>query len=211
MIKLKLKVHNQVISAISNVKYLGVYQDQNLNYQIEIKNILRKMALGIKSLYPVRDIFPQKTRKLLLNALVVSHLHYSAILLSGISENLLTTLEKGKLGNKSQTSTGNEMPTSTANEKKNKKPPAFAGKMKFPTGDIRSHKRTKKVYFNIQCKTDSLKKSFFNKTVPIWNELPKKLKIGKCTYITTKKYQTILLKQICKRKRQFRIWKKMLE
>ena len=52
------------------------------------------MALGIKSLYSVRDIFPQKTRKLLLNALVVSHLHYSAILLSGISENLLTTLEK---------------------------------------------------------------------------------------------------------------------
>ena len=40
MNKLKLKVHNQVISAISNVKYLGVYLDQNLNYQIEIKNIL---------------------------------------------------------------------------------------------------------------------------------------------------------------------------
>ena len=94
MKKLKLKVHNQVISAISNVKYLGVYLDQNLNYQIEIKNILRKMALGIKSLYSVRDIFPRKTRKLLLNALVVSHLHYSAILLSGISENHLTTLEK---------------------------------------------------------------------------------------------------------------------
>ena len=61
MNKLKLKVHNQVISAISNVKYLGVYLDQNLNYQIEIKNILRKMALGIKSLFSVRDIFPKKT------------------------------------------------------------------------------------------------------------------------------------------------------
>ena len=94
MNELKLKVHNQVISAISKVKYLGVYLNQNLNYQIEIKNILRKMALGIKSLYSVRHIFPQKTRKLLLNALVVNHLHYSAILLSGISENLLTTLEK---------------------------------------------------------------------------------------------------------------------
>ena len=68
-----------------------------------------------------------------------------------------------------------------------KKLPAFAGKMKFPTGDTRSHERTKKVYFNIQCKTDFLKKSFFNKTVPIWNELPDKLKSGKCTYITTKK------------------------
>ena len=94
MNKVKLKVHNQVISAISNVKYLGVYLCQNLNYQIEIKKILRKMALGIKSLYSVRDIFPQKARKMLLNALVVSHLHYSAILSRGISENFLTTLEK---------------------------------------------------------------------------------------------------------------------
>ena len=94
MNKLKLKVHNQVILAISNVKYLGVYLDQNLNYQIEIKNILRKMALRINSLCSVRDIFPKKNRKLLLNALVVSHLHYSAIFLSGISENLLTTLEE---------------------------------------------------------------------------------------------------------------------
>ena len=65
---LKLKVHNQGISAISNVKYLGVYLDQNLKYQIEIKYILHKMALGIKSLYSVRDIFPpppKKARKLL--------------------------------------------------------------------------------------------------------------------------------------------------
>ena len=82
--------------------------------------------------------------------------------------------------------------------------------MKLPTGYIGSHKRTKKVYFNIQ--TDSLKKSFFNETVPIWNEFPDKLKIGYCTYIKTKKkYQTILLKQIYKRKRQFQIWKKVLE
>ena len=58
MNKIKLKVHNQVISAISNVKNLAVYLDQNLNYQIEIKIILCKMALGMKSLYSERDIFP---------------------------------------------------------------------------------------------------------------------------------------------------------
>ena len=64
MNKLKLKVQNQVISAISNVKYLGVYLDQNLYYQIEIKNNLRKMALVIKSLYSVRDIYPPKNQEI---------------------------------------------------------------------------------------------------------------------------------------------------
>ena len=167
------------------------------------------MALGIKNLYSVRDIFPQITRKMLLNVLVVSILHYSLILLSGISENLLITLEKQlNWGIKAYFNCliydhssdlkiqQNVLPvrylfqSKNANfywKWKNKKLPAFAGKMKFPTGDIRSHKRTKEVYFNIHCKTDSLKKSFFNKTVPIWNELPDKLKIGKCTNITTKK------------------------
>ena len=52
------------------------------------------MACGIKTIYAIRDFFPIKTRLLLLNALVLSHLHYPAILLNGISENLLTTLEK---------------------------------------------------------------------------------------------------------------------
>ena len=52
------------------------------------------MATGIKTLYAIRDVFPTATRLLLLNALVLSHLDYSAILLTGISENLITTLEK---------------------------------------------------------------------------------------------------------------------
>ena len=52
------------------------------------------MATGIKTLYAIRDIFPIATRLLLLNALVLSQLHYPAILLTGISENLITTLEK---------------------------------------------------------------------------------------------------------------------
>ena len=89
-----IKVKNQIINTSTTVKYLGVYLDQNLNFQDEVKNILRKMATGIKTLYAIRDIFPTATRLLLLDALVLSHLHYSSILLTGISENLVTTLEK---------------------------------------------------------------------------------------------------------------------
>ena len=76
------------------MKYLCVYLDQNLDFQDEKINILRKIATGIKTIYATSDIFPTATRLLLLHALVSSHLHYSAILLTGISENLITTLEK---------------------------------------------------------------------------------------------------------------------
>ena len=68
--------------------------DQNLTYQDEVKNLLVKIACGIKTIHSVRDLFPEKTRFLLLHALVISHLHYSSVLLNGVTENLLTTLEK---------------------------------------------------------------------------------------------------------------------
>ena len=93
---LKLQVKDQIIQTSSCVKYLGVYLDRYLTFpfQNEIKNILRKMATGIKVIYNLQNIFPENTKLLLLNALVISHLHYSAILLSGIRENLITTLKK---------------------------------------------------------------------------------------------------------------------
>ena len=75
-------------------KYLGDYLDQNLAYQMEVQNILRKMATGIKVLYSIRNILLEKTRLLLLNPLVLSHLHYFSILINGISQNLRLTLEK---------------------------------------------------------------------------------------------------------------------
>ena len=88
-----LIVEDEIIRSISTIKCLGVYLDQNLTFQ-EVKHILRKMACGIKTLYSIRDYFPEKVRLLLLNALVISHLHYPAILLNGLTENLNTTLEK---------------------------------------------------------------------------------------------------------------------
>ena len=73
---------------------VGVYLDQNLTYENEVKHVLKKMACGIKTIYAVKQFLPEKVCLLLLNALVLSHLHYPAILLQGISQNLLTTLEK---------------------------------------------------------------------------------------------------------------------
>ena len=81
----EVQVYSHSIKRKECVKYLGVQLDQNHNYQNEIKNILRKEACGIKTIYCVRDVIPTKTRPLLLNAHVISHLHYSLILLNGIS------------------------------------------------------------------------------------------------------------------------------
>ena len=65
-----LRVKNEKIQTSANVKYL----DCNLTYQNEVKNILRKMACGIKTLYALRDFLPNNARLLRFNALIMSHL-----------------------------------------------------------------------------------------------------------------------------------------
>ena len=83
-----------MIKQKESVQYLGVYLDRNLDYQAEVKNILRKMACSNKTIYYIRALLPKKSRIFLLNALVISHLQYSSVLLNGISQSLISTLEK---------------------------------------------------------------------------------------------------------------------
>ena len=91
---LNLKVKNELLQHSSKVKYLGVFLDQNLNFQEETKHILRKMACGIETFLSIRNYFPEKILLTLLNALVISHLQYPSILLNLISQTIITTLKK---------------------------------------------------------------------------------------------------------------------
>ena len=61
---------------------------------LEKKNVLRKMAVGIKVIYSIKNILPEKTRSALLNAFVLSHLHYPIVLFSGLKNSLRVTLNK---------------------------------------------------------------------------------------------------------------------
>ena len=76
------------------MKYLGVILYKKLLYQQEVKQILSKIAQGIKTLYVLRNVVPYHLRKILLNSLVISHLQYSAVLLSSLSKNFMSTLEE---------------------------------------------------------------------------------------------------------------------
>ena len=92
--KYTITLDDKIIEQKTNVEYLGVVLDQFLSLQDEIKKILRKMACGIKTLQSIKKPLPVKTRLLIMNALLISRLHYPAILSSGISANFMISLEK---------------------------------------------------------------------------------------------------------------------
>ena len=100
-----LKVNGVNIGESSLVRYLGIIFDNNLNFKEEIKRILSKMACSIKILKDIRNRFPVKTRLTLLNALVLSHVQYSSLMLVGIRKNLITLEKQFNWGKKYDRST----------------------------------------------------------------------------------------------------------
>ena len=89
-----LNVDNERIAESNSVKYLGVIIDSKLKFGGEVKKILQRMACGIKVLSTLSKSLPEKTKVLLLNTIVITHLHYYALTLIGLQKSLITTLEK---------------------------------------------------------------------------------------------------------------------
>ena len=52
------------------------------------------MAADIKIIYTIRRTIPDHTRKLILNALILSHIHYSATIIQSINQNLFLALDR---------------------------------------------------------------------------------------------------------------------
>ena len=152
------------------------------------------MKLKIQSLYALSNFLPFNARLLLFNALIMSHLHYSTVLLNGITENLLTTLEKQLnwgikacfYRNKYDSFSDFKLMYDIIpfryflNNKasiyfwkfKNNLIPAFLGEMKPSTAVLRKQNRTKSEYFNLIQRTEYIGKCFFKRAIALWNTLP---------------------------------------
>ena len=89
-----IKVGGKIIESKQSVKCLCIMIDSHLNIQDEVKKFLKKMACGIKTLAAIQKLFDIQTHLLLLQSLVFSHLHYSSVVLSGISQKLILSLDK---------------------------------------------------------------------------------------------------------------------
>ena len=173
---IKLKIGNSCIRKYESIKYLGVSVDSALTYQDEVKRLLRKMACGIKTLYSLREVISDNYKVLTLNALVISHLYYSAVLLNGINNNLIRSLEKQlswgvkacfhrkKFDSSLDLKITNKiLPirlfrskiTFPFSEKSSKKLPAYQ-MIEYPTLKLTKHERSRKNFFNIKTQSRKL-------------------------------------------------------
>ena len=202
-----LNVDNERIAESNSVKYLGVIIDSKLKFDGEVKKIPQRMACGIKVLNTLSKSLPEKTKVFLLNAIVKSHLHFSALILIGLQKPLLTTLEK-QLNWGIKSTFNRKYDRSTDLKLCNKiLPVSFLLKYHcsnfvfrllsndlpaykiepLSTMRIKQHDRSKKVTFDMRKNNKFLTDSFIAQAIPIYNSLPSNIRLTTTSKASLKK------------------------
>ena len=154
------------------------------------------MAARIKTIYTIRRTTPDNMKKLILNALVVSHILYSATIIQSINQNLVLTLSrqlnwavKASLFRKKFDSSRDLklehkiLPMHYFSKlkrinyiwkiKTNQLPPFDKSRgRELKTRKINKHERIGLEYWGYKFKSSKLENSFVRKALQDWNSLP---------------------------------------
>ena len=85
-----LVLNNEIIKRVDRTNYLGINIDENLNWKEKYNTIKNKLKRGLSSLRKLKNIHPQRKHDQVYKALFESHLHYSDIAWSNLSNTKLS-------------------------------------------------------------------------------------------------------------------------
>lgn len=193
----RLHVFDTKIDQSQSVKYLGVSIDKHLTLEQQVNNVLRKMAVGIKTISAIRETIPLKSRILLLHSLVLSHFKYASPLFTCLSCQLLHKLNVQLNWGlricyfKPKRYSATELKLRTKIMPIEKQIDILVLQkfwklihsqwqpfklLAFPNYSITTNERTGALRTINHYKTNVLKHSFLNTAVRLWNELPNSVK-----------------------------------
>ncbi len=91
MLDIRVHIDNEPLKRVSVAKYIGMYIDVNLKWNVHIDNIVPKISSKIGVLRSLRKIIPTAKLKPLYNAVVLPHFVYDST--SDISKSRLQKLQ----------------------------------------------------------------------------------------------------------------------
>ena len=74
------EIDNVTLQPVESVKFLGLWLNQNLNWNIHVNNLITKIKRNMHLLRTPKHLFNEKTLKLIYNAHIQSHIDYGLIL-----------------------------------------------------------------------------------------------------------------------------------
>ena len=76
---IEIKINGEVLKEVDSAKYLGVYMDNKLKWNVHINNIKLRLSKGISMLAKIRHYVPESVRRSLYFTFVNSHTGYNIL------------------------------------------------------------------------------------------------------------------------------------
>ena len=89
-----VRLRGQPVTRNENIKYLGVWIDDALNWSDRIEAIRQKCFAGLARLRRVRGTLPSVTKRNIYNALILLHLYYCCVLRQECGKALQVKVER---------------------------------------------------------------------------------------------------------------------
>jgi len=90
----EVKIDSRTLEHVTTYKYLGLYLDCNLNWQVQVDHMCRKLRQRLGVLRRVREFLDQNTALLLFNALLQPVADYCNTVYGSCSKTLLTKIQR---------------------------------------------------------------------------------------------------------------------
>ena len=75
-----IKINNQILAEVSHAKYLGVYLDNKLQWDVHINNIKLRLSKGVSILAKIRHYVPSSVLRSLYFTFINSHTNYNLLI-----------------------------------------------------------------------------------------------------------------------------------
>ena len=92
--RLDLSIKGHVINQVESVKYLGMYIDAELKWDVHINHLCKKVGRMISFLRRLRYFINRKHLNLIYQTVILPHLDYADIIWQSSSEQLVNHLQK---------------------------------------------------------------------------------------------------------------------
>ncbi len=86
MLDIRVHINNEFHARVSLTKYIGMYIDENLKWNVHIDNIIPRISTKIGVFRSLRKIIRTVIPKLLYNVIVLPHFDYANVVYDSASE-----------------------------------------------------------------------------------------------------------------------------
>ena len=90
----RITLNGKILERVNRTKFLGVTVDENLDWQTQTRNVIKKVSSALGGLNRAKKVLPTRSLKVLYNSFILPHLTYGLEVWSNSSKTTFNEIKK---------------------------------------------------------------------------------------------------------------------